>query len=145
MGIDGQHSLAGGAGGTKGVDSTRNSADTVEIARALAKRWRCVVSVSGPSDFIVSDAGAFRVDNGHAMMPRVTGLGCTASALTGAFAAVNPEPLHAAAHAMALMGIAGELAGAHSPGPGSFQVHFLDALYRIGESDLRGRLKLSPA
>lgn len=138
-------SLAGAQGATKGVDSTRASEATLDAARALAGRWHCVVSISGPVDFIVSESAVLRVENGHPMMPRVTGLGCTASALTGAFAAVNPSPLEAAAHAMALMGIAGELAGELSPGPGSFQVHFLDALYRIGESDVRDRLKLSPA
>ena len=77
------------------------------------------------------------------MMPRVTGLGCTATALIGAFSAVNPSPLHAAAHAMGVMGIAGEIAAAHSPGPGSLQLHFLDALYQLQAADIEGRLKLS--
>ncbi len=75
-------------------------------------------------------------------MPRVTGLGCTASALTGAFAAVNPVPLEAAAHAMAVLGIAGEMAAELSPGPGSLQLHLLDALFRLRESDIRQRLKM---
>ena len=77
------------------------------------------------------------------MMPRVTGLGCTATALIGAFAAVNPSPFEAAAHAMAVMGIAGEMAAPHSPGPGSFQVHFLDALYQLQAQDIESRLKLN--
>lgn len=76
------------------------------------------------------------------MMPRVTGLGCTASALTGAFAAVNPRPFHAAAHAMAVMGIAGEIAAEQSRGPASFQMHFLDALYRLEEEDIQSRLRI---
>jgi hydroxyethylthiazole kinase len=78
-------------------------------------------------------------------MPRVTGLGCTATALTGAFAAVNPSPLRAAAHAMAVMGIAGEIAATRSAGPGTFQVCFLDALYLLQESDIRTRLKMEEA
>ena len=72
-------------------------------------------------------------------------MGCAASALTGAFAAVNPSPLRAAAHAMALMGIAGEMAAERAEGPGSFQMHFLDTLARIGEADVRRRLRLEPA
>ncbi len=76
------------------------------------------------------------------MMPRVTGLGCTATALTGAFAAVNPSPLKAAAHAMAVMGIAGEMAAERSPGPGSFQMHFLDALFLLDAPDIERRLKM---
>jgi len=66
----------------------------------------------------------------------------TASAITGAFAAVNPQSLKAAAHAMAIMGIAGEMAAERSAGPGSFQMHFLDTLSVIRESDIARSLKL---
>jgi hydroxyethylthiazole kinase len=79
------------------------------------------------------------------MMPRVTGLGCTASALVGAFAAVNPSPFRAAAHAMAVMGIAGEMAAEGAAGPGSLQVRFLDVLYALREKDIADRLKLETA
>ncbi|HTP86497.1 MAG TPA: hydroxyethylthiazole kinase [Bryobacteraceae bacterium] len=127
---------------TKGVDSVHSSEDALDAAHALADKHNCVVSVSGAVDLIVSAGAVIRVRNGHPMMPRVTGLGCTASALTGAFAAVNPSPLHAAAHAMAVMGIAGELAIKDAHGPGTFQVRFLDSLYLIREADIRERLQM---
>jgi len=76
------------------------------------------------------------------MMPKVTGLGCTASALCGAFAAVEKDPLTAAAKAMAVMGIAGEIAAEQSPGPGSLQMHLIDALYRLTKEDMERRLKV---
>lgn len=69
-------------------------------------------------------------------------MGCTASAITGAFVAVNPEPFSAAANAMAVMGVTGEIAGAGAAGPGRFQVNFLDALYRLDQAQLSARLKL---
>ena len=137
--------LAGATAGTKGVDSTETSDAALDSARTLAARYGCVVTVSGAIDLIVTGDRVVRVANGHPMMPRVTGLGCTATALTGAFAAVNPSHLDAAVHAMAVMGIAGELAAAQSPGPGTFQVRFLDALYLLRESDIRSRLKLETA
>lgn len=127
---------------TKGVDSRHASEEALEAARVLSEHCHCVVSVSGETDLIVSDRSVIRVLNGHPMMPRVTGFGCTATALTGAFAAVNPSPLRAAAHAMAVMGIAGEIAAEHSPGPGSLQVNFLDALFRLGEADILRRLRM---
>ena len=74
-------------------------------------------------------------------MPRVTGLGCTASALCGAFAAVQGSFALAAAQAMAVMGIAGEIAAVQAAGPGSLQVAFLDALYRLTEADISRRLR----
>jgi hydroxyethylthiazole kinase len=135
-------SLVSGEGGTKGVDSTRASEATVAHAQVLAGLWSCAVVVSGATDVIVGDGTVLRVRNGHPMMTRVTGMGCIASALTGAFAAVNPTAVRAAAHAMALMGIAGEMAAERAEGPGTLQVLFLDALSRIGEADITRRLKL---
>jgi hydroxyethylthiazole kinase len=129
--------------GTKGVDSTHTSEQALDAARALAGVFQCVVCISGETDVIVAPQGVIRVSNGNAMMPRVTGLGCTATALIGAFAAVNPSAFHSTAHAMAVMGIAGEMAAEHSPGPGSLQVHFLDALYQLQAGDIESRLRLS--
>jgi|WetSurMetagenome_2_1015567.scaffolds.fasta_scaffold28409_4 hydroxyethylthiazole kinase len=130
-------SLVSSEKGTKGVDSTHKTEETVDKARLLATHYNCVVSMSGATDVIVSADRTVRVFNGHPIMPRITGLGCSATTLTAAFATVNPDPVEAAVHAMALMGIAGELAGEKSPGPGSFQVQFLDALHAIGENDMR--------
>jgi hydroxyethylthiazole kinase len=129
--------------GTKGVDSMHSPEQALEAARALAGAYQCVVCTSGETDVIVGAQGVIRVSNGHPMMPRVTGLGCTASALVGAFAAVNPSPFEATAHAMAVMGIAGEMAARHSPGPGSLQLHFLDALYQLQAEDIESRLRLT--
>ncbi len=128
--------------GTKGVDSTHGTEAALKPARELSRRLACVVSVSGAVDIIVQNDRIIRVANGHPLMPRVTGLGCTASALTGAFAAVNESPLQAAAHAMALMGIVGETAAARSQGPGSLQMNFYDALHQIDESNIKHRLKI---
>jgi hydroxyethylthiazole kinase len=128
---------------TKGVDSTQTSEASLEAAQLLAHKSQCVVSVSGPTDLIVTESGLLRILNGHPMMPSVTGLGCTASAITGAFAAVGSSPSAAAAHAMAVMGIAGEMAGERCAAPGSFQTHFLDALYLMTEEDILRRLKLA--
>ena len=130
---------------TRGVDSTHDPEDAVAAARALAARCGCVVSVSGATDVIVSGDAVIRIRNGHPWMPRVTGMGCTATAITGAFAAVNPSPLRAAAHAMALNGIAGEMAAERSKGPGTFQASFLDALFLVEENDLQQRLRMEEA
>ncbi|MBT3176982.1 MAG: hydroxyethylthiazole kinase [Desulfobacula sp.] len=122
---------------TKGVDSTNASDQAIDSAKSLAQEFNCVVCISGEKDYIVSQDAIIQVKNGHAMMPRVTGLGCTATALCGAFAAVNQEFDMAAAHAMAVMGIAGEMAGQNAPGPGTLQVNFIDALYQLSETHIK--------
>jgi len=130
-------------GETKGVDTTESSSEAIEAARRLNEAYGSTVCISGATDFIVDDQIVVGIRNGHPLMTRVTGLGCTASALCGAFAAVNPSFSLAAAQAMAVMGIAGEMAAELSPGPGSLQLHFLDILYRLTREDLSRRLRIS--
>lgn len=116
---------------TKGVDSSAASEDAVAIGRQLHAQSGSVVCISGATDYTIGPAGVIMNRTGHPMMAKVTGLGCTASALCGAFAAVTADPFLAAAEAMAVMGIAGEIAVARSQGPGTLQVNFIDALYNL--------------
>ncbi len=122
---------------TKGVDSTNASDVAIESARALNSEFKSVVCITGEIDYIISEDSLITVKNGHSMMPRVTGLGCTASALCGAFAAINPAYDMAAAHAMAVMGIAGELAAKNVAGPASLQLNFIDTLYQLSEKQIQ--------
>lgn len=132
------------ASGTKGVDSIHSSLDAVEAAQRLCQHVGSVVCISGATDIIISKDKTIKLSNGHCMMTRVTGLGCTASALIGAFAAVNAtQPLEATASAMALMGVAGEIAAERSPGPGSLQMNLLDVFYTINEKEFTSRLKVT--
>lgn len=122
--------------GGKGVDSMHGSNDALDAARHLANDNGCIVCVSGEQDLVTDGKTTHAVANGHVMMTRVTGLGCTATALIGAFAAVNKDYLLAVTHAMAIMGLAGELAEAESKGPGSLQMNFYDALYNLDEEQV---------
>jgi hydroxyethylthiazole kinase len=126
---------------TKGVDSTMSSDSAMDAANALAKKYHCIVSISGKVDHLTDGENVIRLEGGSDMMPKVTGLGCTASALTGAFIAVNEDKLHAAASAMAVMGIAAEIAEEKASGPGTLQLHMLDAFYNMNEDDVKKRLR----
>ena len=134
------HALAMAGGITKGVDSTMGAEAAVAAAAELSAEYKCVVAISGATDVIINRDQRIDIRGGHPMMARVTGLGCTASALTGAFAAVNPDAFPAAAHAMAVMGIAGLMAAEKSAGPGSLQLYLLDILYGIQRSDIADHL-----
>lgn len=120
--------LAGQSIKSKGVDSTDKSADAVEAAKLLARRYGCVVSVSGETDYITDGTSVNTIRNGSPLMPMVSAMGCTATAVTAAFAAVNPDPMQAASNAMALMGISGQLAAGKCGGSGSLPVAFIDEL-----------------
>lgn len=127
---------------TKGVDSAAASDSAIATAQKLSEIHKCTVCISGATDYIVEGGRMLKVRNGHPLMTRVTGLGCTASALCGAFAAVEKSAFAATAKAMAVMGIAGEMAAEKAAGPGSLQMHFLDNLYNISAADIERRLKV---
>ncbi|HPJ96917.1 MAG TPA: hydroxyethylthiazole kinase [Syntrophales bacterium] len=126
---------------TRGVDSLATSRHALYTAQLLSRELKTVICISGEADYCVHLERLVRISNGHPMMPMVTGLGCTATALCGAFSAVEKDPLAAAVCAMAVMGLAGEMAGKDCPGPGTFQIRFLDALYQMMEHDL-ARIRL---
>ncbi|MDD4141193.1 MAG: hydroxyethylthiazole kinase [Bacteroidales bacterium] len=126
---------------TKGVDSSEASDTAVEAAKELAVTTGAVVSISGATDYITDGTTVMAVTNGHEMMTKVTGLGCTASAITGAFAAVNRNYLMAATEAMVVMGITGEVAVIESEGPGSLQMNFIDELYNLDETTIIKHIK----
>ena len=126
---------------TKGVDSTEASHSALDSARSLNRIYGSVVCVSGETDYIVSGEDIIKIMNGHPMMTKVTGMGCIATALCGAFAAVNHVFFESTAQAMAVMGIVGEMAAEKSHGPGSLQVAFNDLLYRLTEQDISRYLK----
>lgn len=135
--------VAGGHAKTKGVDSAAAVDTALDSARHISEQHDCVVCVSGETDYIVTKKDITMIKNGHALMPKVTGLGCTASALCGAFAAVNPDYFAATTAAMAVMGIAGEIAAEKAAGPGSLQVQFLDTLFHLTGAEIQQRLKIA--
>ncbi|WP_417558756.1 hydroxyethylthiazole kinase [Mesoflavibacter zeaxanthinifaciens] len=128
---------------TKGVDSTVLSNDAVQAALDLVNKYGTVICISGATDIILnSSRQTYFVKNGHSMMTKVTGMGCTASALIAAFIAVIEDKTAATMAAMALLGIAGELSERQSTGPGSLQTNILDKLYAISETEFNGQLNV---
>jgi hydroxyethylthiazole kinase len=121
---------------SKGVDSSASSHDALEAAKQLASDTNAVVVISGAIDYITNGTDVHTVEGGHHIMTAVTGMGCTATAIVGAFAAVEPNPMIAATAAMAVMSLAGERAAAYSQGNGSMQVNFLDELFNLSTDKL---------
>ena len=127
---------------TKGVDSVHTVDQAAETAMALAKELKTTLAITGAVDLITDGERVYRVMNGHEMMGRVTGTGCTATVIIGAFLAVDPNPLEAAATGLSYFGLAGEKAAAKTLSPGSFQIALLDALYEMKEQELRAGARI---
>lgn len=127
--------LGGGTGAGKGADSGDSVADARNAATLLAQAHGCVVAVSGPQDFITDGARQAHVSGGSDLMPRITALGCSLTALVGAYAAVAPA-LEGTVAAFTHFAEAGARAERHATGPGSFCVAFLDQLHSLQPGDL---------
>jgi hydroxyethylthiazole kinase len=76
-------------------------------------------------------------------MAKVTAMGCAASALVTACLAVETDGWRAAAGALTIFGVAGELAAAKSAGPGSFAVAILDALHALDGATVVQRARVT--
>lgn len=133
--------LQGAVSRTKGVDSVDSSESAIEAACELAKETGAVVVISGETDYITDGEKVAKVLNGSTMMGRVTGMGCTATVIVAAFAAVNPDPFQAAVHGMAVMGISGEIAARSATGNGTMQIRFLDVLYNLSGKEIEETLR----
>ena len=128
----------------KGVDAIHQPEEALKAAYQLHRSTSAIICVSGATDYITNGIKVVSLKNGHPLMARVTAMGCTATALIGAFCAIALENIFdAVIAAMALMGIAGEIAAKLSKGPGSFQMNFLDILFTISEDEFNERLKFA--
>ena len=137
--------LAGMAAEIRGVESVSAGA-SVDAGAALAHTRGCVVAVTGPVDVVTDGRRIAAISNGHRMLMRVTGTGCMASAVTGAFAAVRKDRFVAAVGALAAFGLAGEMAAeVAGEKPGSFHVEIYNALAALTPEKLRAEAKIELA
>ena len=134
---------------SKGVDSEGVS-NPGQLAEQAAKLFGMTSIVTGPVDGISNGVKTVEVAHGSAMMPLVVGTGCLLGAFLGSFIGIEPGSesskedfvFHSALYGLTAYSLAGEMAEAeckrlyNKVEPGSFQIEFLNALYRIQDSDV---------
>lgn len=134
--------LCTGSGTTKGVDADAvdavteaNLDDGVALVKAFAKQTGCIIAVTGAIDLVSDGERCWCIRNGRAEMSRITGTGCQLSALMTAFLVANPDrKLDAAAAAVCMMGLAGEIGWANmQPGDGNstYRNRIIDAIFNM--------------
>jgi hydroxyethylthiazole kinase len=136
--------LVGVEAEVRGVESIAAGGDAAGLARAAAATLGLVASVTGAVDHVSDGERTIAVANGHELLAAVSGTGCMASAITGAFVAAKPDrPLEAAAEALVAFGVAGEDAAAEARGPGTFHAGLYDALAALDPATLDERARVS--
>lgn len=134
--------LCTGSGSTKGVDADAVDAVTeanldngVQLVKAFAAQTGCIIAVTGAIDLVSDGERCWCIRNGRAEMSRITGTGCQLSALMTAFLVANPDrKLDAAAAAVCMMGLAGEIGWANmQPGDGNstYRDRIIDAIFNM--------------
>jgi hydroxyethylthiazole kinase len=135
--------LIGVAGETRGVEAISVAAEREELAQQAAQKLACVVAITGVRDIIADRSRLAFIENGHPLLAAITGSGCMATSLVGAFLAVGPDPFFAAIAGLVAMGVAGEIAAPMAGGPGTFRTYLLDAVASLEENTLLHRQKVS--
>lgn len=138
-----------GSGTTHGVDadkadsvSDENLSFMVDFVKGFAKNYGAVIALTGAVDLVADSERCFVICNGRPEMGRITGTGCQLSGIVTAFVTAclsadmaNPEnKLEAAASAVCLMGLAGEIAFKNlQPGEGNstYRNKIIDAVYNM--------------
>ena len=128
--------LSGAGGVVKGVESVEDLADPLAVAQAMAREHQATIAITGARDIVADGERALGVDNGHAWLKTITGTGCMATTMVAAFAAVESDPLIAAAGGLACFGLAAEQAAEQAHGPATFKVALFDSLYNLTPEQL---------
>jgi len=113
---------------TRGVDSASSTEVAKNHAVTLAKQLNCTVVISGEQDCITDGHEILLLNVGSPLMPLITGMGCSLTAVIAAFCAIT-SPYIAASLATLYFGLCGNMAETVTDKPGSFRAAFIDALY----------------
>ena len=124
-----------------------NLSAVVEMAADLAKKTGSIIAISGVLDVISDGTQTMVLRNGCATMARITGSGCMLTSMIGAFCGVMKEDCFAATcAAMAVMGVAGEMAEAlrQQKGTGNvtFRADLIDCIFSMTEEKLAEMVKM---
>ncbi|MFU0828441.1 MAG: hypothetical protein ACFWTJ_13105 [Lachnoclostridium sp.] len=119
----------------RGVDSTDTVTSAKAAAAALARWTGGAVAVSGKTDLITDGSVVVFSYGGSHFMEMITGAGCSLGGVIAVYATAA-SPFIAALTGVAVYNLAGKRAEKKADGPGSFQMHFLDELYKASAEEI---------
>jgi hydroxyethylthiazole kinase len=125
------------ASGLGGVESLHSTHQAKEIAQIIAKVNNNVVTVSGEVDFITNGDKDIELRFGSSLMPLITGMGCSLTAIIATFKTIIPDSFEASKLATAYFGLCGQITESKTDKPGSFRVEFINQLYSCDIDTMR--------
>lgn len=118
----------------RGVDSTDSVHAAKSAAVALARWTGGAVAVSGETDLVTDGSMIAYSYGGSPYLQKITGAGCSLGGVVAVYATAT-TPFIAALTGTAVYNLAGKRAD-RAEGPGSFQVQFLDELYKAKAEEI---------
>lgn len=128
--------LADAGGSVSGVDSRGLDGNALDIGKEYAGQMGFTVVITGAKDIVTDGKHSAIVENGHAMMGKLSGTGCMAASLVAAFAAVCSDYVTSSTAALAAFGVAGERAAQRASGPYSFRTALMDEVAGLLPEDV---------
>lgn len=119
--------LSGQFASSKGPDSQDSTKSALQYAKQLAQDYQTIIAMTGDIDYITDGHTTYAIAGGDIALTKITGTGCSLSAMVAAFIVNSTDPLLATAAACFMMKKAGEKANKQL-GLGSFAVSLLDQL-----------------
>ena len=140
--------LLGAGGAVKGVDSAGAGSGLTQAMQRHARASGRVVIATGAIDYVADGERLWALKNGHPLLAAITGSGCMATAILGAFVGAAGRHASAATYAQACVAaltcynVAGEIAAGQAHGPGTFQAALFDALYHLDGPAVNARARI---
>jgi hydroxyethylthiazole kinase len=114
---------------SKGVETMHSVEAAMDTAQQLAQHNDKVIAISGAEDFICQNDKTCHVPFGSPLMPLVTGMGCTLTAIIAAFSSCESDFFKASCTAITYFGLCGQLTAEKTRWPGSFKEQFINHLF----------------
>jgi len=134
--------LAAGSGSTRGVDADvadavteENLTEAIDFVKNFAKATGSIIAVTGAIDLVSDGETCYVIRNGRPEMGKITGTGCQLSGVMTAYITANLDnQLEAAAAAVCVMGLAGEIGWGNmqeGDGNATYRNRIIDAIYNM--------------
>ncbi|PXW89221.1 hydroxyethylthiazole kinase [Streptohalobacillus salinus] len=128
------YTLCYGESKGRGVDADA-AEDAFQLTKDFYRKYGTVALVTGEEDVLYTEGAWFVSKTGTKQLSLITGTGCLLGAVIASFLAVDQDVTKVVLEAVSFYTVASERAEKNSHGPGSFQMHMLDALHHLSVSE----------
>lgn len=132
---------------SKGFDTSveADEYDCVNVALKLADLYNCTVIVTGKTDIIADSTNVIKIFNGTPLLQKFFSSGDIIGTLAAAYSGITKNFLAAAAAAVSVVSLAGELAAADLANDldiNTFKQCFFNELSKLDSDTLKNRLQI---